>query len=63
MRYWLEYWCAARSEWLEETDRTGRPWASNHIGLIRTIAAALYMCDARPRRVVDLHDQVVVYYR
>ena len=62
MRYWLEYWCPSRSAWLEVTDRFGRPSASDHLGMICTMAAALSICDALPRRVVDLHGRVVAYY-
>ena len=62
MRYWLEYWCASRSEWLEVTDCAGRPEVWNNLSRICLLADVLFRWDARPRRVVDLHGRVVAYY-
>jgi len=61
MRYWLEYWCASRSEWLEFIGEDGRPVTSNRVD-VTAMDAALLHGRGLAARVVDLDGRVMLEY-
>jgi len=61
MRYWLEYWCAARAEWLEFIGEDGWPVTSMRVDVVAMDAALLHG-RGLAARVVDLEGRVMLEY-